>query len=133
MRVETKFGTIYMEDLDETYDCESVEFMDSDGNFLDRWPIEIFDDITVKEVVDKISKFDTPQELLQYMSINYMLVTKDLYSLYDFMIKTDMIFELDRQRIIDTMEDGGDLTDDVAMMNEWVNHIGNYYIIVDEY
>lgn len=114
--IETKFGKLYIEDFE--YDRhkpwireeeDRIKLYDSKGRYFDYFPMT--ETVTKEEYSGYINFIETSpniEYLLDGLGINYELVTKDKKEVQDFMKDEDI------------------------ENNEWVNIIGDYYIVIAE-
>ena len=133
--IETKFGTIYIEDW--VFDChddviyreedDKVRIYDTNINYLDYLSTELVEAnasiccLTPQELLDrhadKLENAETIEDLLDMLDIEYEFVgTKDetiayLHDVLNWDLPSDDYSPLD---------------------NEWINKIGDYYIVVCE-
>lgn len=120
-RILTKYGTIFMEELNEKREEEDlVKLFDSEGNFLDYLLLSTFDDIPYDVVVEEIKNKNSIEELMDYLVIGYYFVG-DLKETYDYLLDEDY---LERGKY-HSMEEA---VKDCFL----VNHIGNKYVVVAE-
>ena len=126
--IETKFGTIYIEELNPTREEEDrIKVFDSEKRYFDSIEVEFIMDRadvfghTMEEelnlYVEKMKECETIEELVQYIGINYELITDDWEEAASYM----------RPFCIDEYN-----SEDELLTNEWINKIGNYYIVVSE-
>lgn len=133
--IKTKFGTIYIEDW--VFDChddsdlreedDRVKIYDTDINYLDYLSAELveenaeYEHITPQELLDnhanKLANAETIEDLLDMLDIEFEFVgTKEetITYLHD-VLNWDLPSE-----------------DYNPLDNEWINKIGDYYIVVCE-
>ena len=126
--IETKFGTIYIEELNsEREEAERIKIFDSEKRYIDYIETEfimdradVFGDTTEEELnsyIRTMKECETIEELVQYIGINYELITDDWEEAASYM----------RPFCIDEYN-----SEDELLTNEWINKIGNYYIVVSE-
>lgn len=114
-------GTFYIEEFENREEQDRVKLYDSDENYLDYLPLERYDDTD-------------PTEEEQYDGYVKMLESfKNVPDLMDWLVcDCDFIgseSEAIKYILTEVMPDNQfDLLD-----NEWVNRIGDVYIIVSEY
>lgn len=114
-------GKFYIENFDEREEKDRVKIYDSDENYLDYLPIEE-DDTPIEEqynnYVEMLESFKTIEELLDWLNCNYEF----------FGTKKETIQYLHEELNWDLPS-----KDYNPLDNEWVNRIGNIYIVVSEY
>ena len=114
--IKTKFGKLYIEDLE--YDRhkpwmreeeDRIKLYDSKFKYFDYFIVtDTFTKEEYENYIDSIQKSPNIEWLLDLLGINYELVTKNKKEVQDY------------------------LDDDDIENNEWVNIIGDYYIIIAE-
>ncbi len=120
--IEMRFGTIYIEELNNREEEERVKLYDSDMNYLDYLPIEYDEDETEQELYDgylsMFDTFETVEELMDWLVCNYEFVgTKDEMIKY---LHEELNWELPSEEYN-------------PLDNEWINKIGNHYLLIEEY
>lgn len=120
--IEMRFGTIYIEELNNREEEERVKLYDSDMNYLDYLPIEYDIDETEQELYDgylsMLDTFETVEELMDWLVCNYEFIgTKD-----------EMIKYLHEELDWDLPSEEYNPLD-----NEWINKIGDTYLLIEEY
>lgn len=112
-------GNFFIENFDEREEQDRVKIYDSDGNYLDYLPIEE-DDTPIEEqynnYIEMLESFKTIEELLNWLVCDYEFIGNKSeaikYVLTEWNLPDDECDPLD---------------------NEWVNRIGDTYIIIAEY
>lgn len=126
--VETKFGTIYIETLiGEREEEDRIKIYDSLKRYMNYIETEwiedrakVFGNTMEEELASYIGEMPeclAIKELVLYLGVEYELVTKDLEEAASYM----------RSFCIDEYH-----SEDELLTNEWVNKIGDYYIVVSE-
>lgn len=117
-------GDFYIEELENREEQDRVKLYDSNYNYLDYLPLERYDDTdpTFEEqyngYVKILESFETIEELLDWLVCDYEFFnTKDATIQY-----------LHEELNWDLPSEGYDPLD-----NEWVNRIGDVYIVISEY
>lgn len=114
-------GKFYIENFNEREEKDRVKIYDSDENYLDYLPIEE-DDTPIEEqynnYVEMLENFKTIEVLLDWLNCNYEF----------FGTKKETIQYLHEELNWDLPS-----KDYNPLDNEWVNRIGNIYIVVSEY
>lgn len=118
--ITLKFGgTIYMEWYGEQEEEDRIKVFDSDKNYLDHFSVDALRDtahqysgMSIQGVLDFISgKMEEDKEsveaLLDFLGINWLAIYPSAAAL----------------RKVEGLE----------VTNEWVNHIGKYYVLVEKY
>lgn len=127
--IETKFGAIYIEELNEKRDEEErIKCFDSQMKYFDYFSLEsLMESAEQKKCsienilnlyIEGIKECITIYDFCEYMVVGYELITKDLQKACDFM----------NLLCIDEYN-----SEEELLTNEWVNKIGEYYVIVSEY
>lgn len=112
-------GKFYIENFDEREEKDRVKIYDSDENYLDYLPIEE-DDTPIEEqynhYVEMLESFKTIEELMDWLVCDYEFIGNKSeaikYVLTEWNLPDDECDPLD---------------------SEWVNRIGDTYIIIAEY
>lgn len=126
IEIPTSFGTIYIEKWEP--ECreeeERIKLYDSDGKYLDYFSTEsIYETGLTKgigpedyylEICSDIGNLSSVEELADYLCLGYEIITKDTL---------DIALILIDQNVDD---------DSPLEENEWVNHIGEYWILIAE-
>ena len=112
-------GKFYIENFDEREEEDRVKIYDSDENYLDYLPLEE-DDTPIEEqynnYVEILESFKTIEEMMDWLVCDCEFIGK----------KSEAIkYVLTEWNLPDEETDPLD--------NEWVNRIGDTYIIVSEY
>ena len=134
-QINTKFGTIYIEEWEfdrhkpwQREEEDRVKIFDSNGRYLDYLSAELveenakYEHITPQELLDKhaskLANAKTIEDLLDMLDVDYEFVgTKDETIAY---LHNELNWDLPSE-------------DYNPLDNEWVNKIGDYYIVVSEY
>ena len=116
-------GDFYIEEFENREEKDRVKLYDSNYNYLDYLPLERYDDTdpTFEEqydgYVEMLESFETIEELLDWLACDYeFFSTKDATIQY-----------LHEELNWDLPSEGYDPLD-----NEWVNRIGDIYIVISE-
>lgn len=121
--ITLKFGgTIYMEWYGEQEEKDRIKVFDSDKEYLDHLSVESLEEtrsmyrgLSIQDLLDvyadNMAEKESVEALLDYLNINW-------YAIYP--SKAALIEATDR----DVHEIDAD---------EWINHIGKYYIEVEKY
>lgn len=112
-------GNFFIENFDEREEKDRIKIYDSDENYLDYLPLEE-DDTPIEEqynnYIEMLKNFKTVEELLNWLVCDYEFIGNKSeaikYVLTEWNLPDDECDPLD---------------------NEWVNRIGDTYIIIAEY
>ena len=126
--IATKFGNLYIEELNgKREEDERIKIYDSLKRYMDYIDVEwiedraeVFGDTIEEELASYIGEMlecATINELVSYLGVEYELITKDLEEAASYM----------RPFCIDEYH-----SEDELLTNEWINKIGDYYIVVTE-
>ena len=120
--IELKFdGKIYIENFGEQEEEDRIKVFDSDKEYLDYFSVEslaemaeIYDGMRIQDILDvyaaKMEEKEGVVELLDFLGVNWYGVYPNKTALIK---ATGMdIHEVDN--------------------NEWINHIGEYYVLIEE-
>lgn len=120
--INKNFGHFYIEKLNNREEQDRVKIYDTEMNYLDYLPLECYDDETPEQLYDKyiakLESFETIEEMLEWLVLDYEFVGyKDetieyLHNVLNWDLPSDEYNPLD---------------------NEWVNRIGNTYVVVKDY
>lgn len=117
----TILGILYIESLDDREEVDKVKVYDSDENYLDYLPIEVQEDETEQEIYDgylsMLESFTSVDGLMDWLVCEYEFIGS----------KEDTIEYLHEELNWDLPSDNYNPLD-----NEWVNRIGDTYIVVSE-
>lgn len=115
-------GDFYIEELENREEQDRVKLFDSDENYLDYLPLERYDDTdpTFEEQYDgyikMLESFETVSELMDWLVCDCDFIGSESdaikYVLTEWNLPDDECDPLD---------------------SEWVNRIGDIYIIISEY
>lgn len=114
-------GTFYIEELENREEQDRVKLFDSDTNYLDYLPLERCDDTdpTFEEqyngYIEMLESFKTVPDLMDWLVCDCDFIGNESEAI--------------KYILTEVMPDNQfDLLD-----NEWVNRIGDVYIIISEY
>lgn len=114
-------GTFYIEELENREEQDRVKLYDSDENYLDYLPLERYDDTDPTEeeqydgYVKMLESFKNVPDLMNWLVCDCDFIGNESEAI--------------KYILTEIMPDNQfDLLD-----NEWVNRIGDVYIIVSEY
>lgn len=119
-------GTFYIEELKNREEQDRVKLFDSDKNYLDYLPLERYDDTDPTEeeryqgYIEMLEGFKSVPDLMDWLDMDYYWFIGS---------KSDAIKEWNKEYaycnwIIDEQS---------IEANEWVNRIGDIYILIREY
>ena len=112
-------GKFYIENFDEREEKDRVKIYDSDENYLDYLPLEE-DDTPIEEqynnYIERLEQFTTVEKLMNWLVCAYDFIGNKSeaikYVLTEWNLPDDECNPLD---------------------SEWVNRIGDTYIVISEY
>ena len=114
-------GTFYIEELENREEKDRVKLFDSDENYLDYLPLERYDDSDLTEeeqyqrYVEMLESFKNVPDLMDWLVCSCDFIGNESEAI--------------KYILTEIMPDNEfDLLD-----NEWVNRIGDVYIIISEY
>ena len=124
-KINNKYlGNFYIEELENREEQDRVKLYDSDEKYLDYLPLESYDidDPTFEEqydgYVEMLESFETIEELLDWLVCDYeFFSTKEATIQY---LHEKLNWDLPSK-------------DYNPLDNEWVNRIGDIYIVISEY
>lgn len=136
----TKFGTLYIEAPEDVRPDETRYVIeDSQHRWFDYFGFETVEDTWggyeefYKELQCKLNNFKTPEELLDYLGIDAFNVSKDWTDLLENAYGEGEYFWDEEAKTYYTETDNLeriDITKEVLLDNEYVNVIGDWYILV---
>lgn len=117
-------GTFYIEELENREEKDRVKVYDSDENYLDYLPLERYDDTdpTFEEqyngYIEMLESFKTVPDLMEWLVSSWEFIgDKDQTIKY---LHEELNWDLPSK-------------DYNPLDNEWINRIGNVYIVISEY
>lgn len=117
-------GTFYIEELENREEQDRVKLYDSDENYLDYLPIERYNDTDPTEeeqyqgYIEMLESFKTVPDLMEWLVSSWEFIgDKDQTIKY---LHEELNWDLPSE-------------DYNPLDNEWVNRIGDVYIVVSEY
>lgn len=117
-------GDFYIEEFDNREEQDRIKLYDSDFNYLDYLPLERYDDEdpTFEEqyegYIEKLEEFETVNDLVDWLVCDCEFIGN----------KEDTIKYLHEELNWDLPSEEYNPLD-----NEWVNRIGDVYIVICEY
>ena len=121
--ITLKFGgTIYMEWYGEQEEEDRIKVFDSDKEYLDYFSVESLDEtrsmykgLSIQDLLDvyadQMAEKESVEALLDFLGVEWRAIYPNKAALIE---ATDRdVHEIDE--------------------DEWINHIGKYYVLVDEY
>lgn len=117
-------GTFYIEELENREEQDRVKLYDSDENYLDYLPLERYDDTDPTEeeqyqgYIEMLESFKTIPDLMEWLVSSWEFIgDKDQTIKY---LHEELNWDLPSE-------------DYNPLDNEWVNRIGDIYIVISEY
>ena len=117
-------GTFYIEELENREERDRVKLYDSDEKYLDYLPIERYDDTDPTEeeqyqgYIEMLESFKTVPDLMEWLVSSWEFIgDKDQTIKY---LHEELNWDLPSE-------------DYNPLDNEWVNRIGDIYIVISEY
>ena len=117
-------GDFYIEELENREERDRVKLYDSDENYLDYLPLERYDDTDPTEeeqyqgYIEMLESFKTVPDLMEWLVSSWEFIgDKDQTIKY---LHEELNWDLPSE-------------DYNPLDNEWVNRIGDVYIVVSEY
>lgn len=137
MKIETKYGSFYIEDEIYRQEEDRIQLFDSLGRWLDYFTIECIEETWggsysdfVEEIMRKAKSFDRVDEFLEYLGINSYTISENWEDLLEDMYPNEGEIEYDEIAKVWKTSDGEIITEETILKNEWVNKIGKNYILV---
>ena len=117
-------GDFYIEELENREEQDRVKLYDSDENYLDYLPLERYDDTDPTEeeqyqgYIEMLESFKTVPDLMEWLVSSWEFIgDKDQTIKY---LHEELNWDLPSE-------------DYNPLDNEWVNRIGDIYIVISEY
>lgn len=117
-------GTFYIEELENREEQDRVKLYDSDEKYLDYLPLERYDDSDPTEeeryqgYIEILESFKTVPDLMEWLVSSWEFIgDKDQTIKY---LHEELNWDLPSE-------------DYNPLDNEWVNRIGDIYIVISEY
>ena len=117
-------GNFYIEELENREEQDRVKLFDSDENYLDYLPLERYDDTDPTEeeqyqgYIEMLESFKTVPDLMEWLVSSWEFIgDKDQTIKY---LHEELNWDLPSE-------------DYNPLDNEWVNRIGDIYIVISEY
>ena len=117
-------GTFYIEELENREEQDRVKLYDSDEKYLEYLPIERYDDSDPTEeeqyqgYIEMLESFKTVPDLMEWLVSSWEFIgDKDQTIKY---LHEELNWDLPSE-------------DYNPLDNEWVNRIGDIYVVVSEY
>lgn len=145
--IKTKFGVIYIEDLEYDRHCpamreeeDRIKIFDSDERYMDYWSMDsLHDEVemtgkTLEEVYQDIIHRYEKADNLDSICPDIRFQTTDLEKFILF-AEVDGYLEVRESHIIDAMFSPNSKETLLGYIkdHEWVNRIGDYYLLIEEY
>ena len=119
-------GNFFIENFDEREEKDRIKIYDSDENYLDYLPLEVYDESDPSleeqytEYIKMLESFKTVKDLMDWLYICYTFIG----SKEEVVTKWNEIYDYCNWK----MNNDKDIED-----NEWINRIGDVYILITEY
>ena len=117
-------GNFYIEELENREEQDRIKLYDSDENYLDYLPLERYDDTDPTEeeqyqgYIEMLESFKTVPDLMEWLVSSWEFIgDKDQTIKY---LHEELNWDLPSK-------------DYNPLDNEWVNRIGDIYIVISEY
>lgn len=133
-KIETVFGILYIEEENDREETHRIKIFDSEMRYFDYYSLDYLEEgVTIAAFIEEQAKWLSERksldDLLEGLGIDSYSVSKDWTNLLEDMYHGNA--ELIDGKWIDST-DGSEITEQVIMENEWVNKIGNTYILICE-
>ena len=124
-KINNKYlGNFYIEELENREEQDRVKLYDSDEKYLDYLPLERYDDFDPTEeeqyqgYIEMLESFKTVPDLMEWLVSSWEFIgDKDQTIKY---LHEELNWDLPSE-------------DYHPLDNEWVNRIGDIYIVISEY
>lgn len=133
-KIETVFGILYIEEENDRDETHRIKIFDSEMRYFDYYSLDYLEEgVTIASFVEEQAKWIASRksldDLLEGLGIDSYSVSDDWSNLLEDIYHGDAEL-VDGKWINKT--DGSEITEQVIMENEWVNKIGNTYILICE-
>lgn len=133
-KIETPFGILYIEEENDREETHRIKIYDSEMRYFDYYSLDYLEEgVTIAEFVEEQVKWLAGRkkldDLLEGLGTDSYSTSEDWTNLLEDMYQGRA--KLVYGKWIDET-DGSEITEQVVMDNEWVNKIGNTYILVCE-
>ncbi len=133
-KIETVFGILYIEEENDREETHRIKIFDSEMRYFDYYSLDYLEDgVTISAFVEEQAKWIASRksldDLLEGLGIDSYSVSEDWTNLLEDMYQGSA--KLVDGKWIDST-DNSEITEQVIMENEWVNKIGNTYILICE-
>lgn len=126
-KINNKYlGNFYIEEFENREEQDRVKLFDSDEDYLDYLPLEVYDESDPSleeqytEYIKMLESFKTVKDLMDWLYICYTFIG----SKEEVVTKWNEIYDYCNWK----MNNDKDIED-----NEWINRIGDVYILITEY
>lgn len=143
--INTKFGTIYIEDLEYDRHCpamreeeDRIKIFDSNENYMDVYTMECIEDFarmenkTLEEVYQEMIRRYEQADNLDAICPDIRFRTNDIVKLVLFM-QVDRYLDMDNGELVAKILNEPDSLEELIKGHEWVNKIGDTYLLIEEY
>ena len=128
----TPFGIIYIEELNpaKREEEERIKVYDTLGKYIDYHPAEFFNNNTYG-YNNLCEHYKNVESIHNIFPNNIILATKSWTEMYIYMLANDYFDEEDKQKMSHSILKE-DLTDDILISHDYINVVGEFYILIDE-
>lgn len=131
--VNTQVGVLYMEEIDQREESDRIKLYDSEHRYFDYLPLENIAQEAIgsycKNVIAQLEKLETIDKILAFLWIRAYTVSESWIDLLEDIYGLDGYeYDLDNDRFV-KLPDGEILTEEVIAKNDFVNKIGNTYVL----
>ena len=137
IKIETKYGNFYIENFEGRTEKDRISLYDSLGRWFDYFTIECIEETWggsygdfVEEIMRKAKSFTKVDELLDYLGIDTYTISTNWEDLLEDMYPNEGEIEYDEIAKAWKTSDGEIITEETILQNEWVNKIGENYILI---
>jgi hypothetical protein len=145
-KIDTKFGVIYIEDLEYDRHCpamreeeDRIKIFDSLGRYLDYWTMEYLEDhagmagISIEQVYQDIIVYYKNADSLSVFCPDIRYATDDVEKMALFM-QADYDLDIEgRELAAMIFTKNSKKLEELVLSNDFVNKIGDWYILIEEY
>ena len=134
--IKTKVGILYMEEENRREESDRIKLYDSNSRYFDYLPLESIKPKEIgsycKTVVEQLEKMETIEKILSFLWIEAYTFSESWIDLLEDIFGLDGYeYDLDADKYI-RLFDGSEITEASLLENEYVNKIGDTYILVCE-
>ena len=121
--IKTNYGTFYIEKIGFQEENERIKIYDSEKRYMDYFNMEHVEDVAeincispeeyMADTIHKMKNLNSVEELMDYLCISWECMSDDWKDIANYL-----------------SPENPEKTEQNLLENEWINKIGDYYIVV---